>query len=172
LHRKIDLIHQNQMDQPQSFGDFPHGRLHRLYTKLTCLPFSYHYHHRRRSKGTTSLPRYGRGTVHRETHCSLANRKSTSCAFHGPTTTTTPTYTRRNQKERQAYSLLLQTTMEPLPHGLLVLSSSKPLTGRTGHKLRDASATGIIMSHSLYHRNTLPDKDSSQDDMPCRHPLH
>jgi len=32
----------------------------------------------------------------------------------------------------EAYSLLLQTTMEPLPHGLLVLSSSKPLTGRTG----------------------------------------
>jgi len=28
---------------------------------------------------------------------------------------------RRNRKDRQAYSLLLQTTMEPLSHGLLVL---------------------------------------------------
>ena len=41
--------------------------------------------------------------------------------------------------------------MEPLPHGLLVLSSSKPLTGRTGHnRLRDASVywnyTGDIMT--------------------------
>jgi len=34
------------------------------------------------------------------------------------------------RKERQAYSLL-QTTMEPLPHGLWSCSS-KPLTGRTG----------------------------------------
>jgi len=25
-----------EMDHPQSFGDFPHGRLHRPYTKLTC----------------------------------------------------------------------------------------------------------------------------------------
>ena len=37
---------------------------------------------------------------------------------------------RRNRKERQAYSLL-QTTMEPLPHGLWSCPS-KPLTGRTG----------------------------------------
>ena len=44
-------------------------------------------------------------------------------------------------KGQQAYSLLLQTTMEPLPHGLWSCSS-KPLTGRTGHELRDASATG------------------------------
>ena len=51
-NRKIDLTHRNQMDQPQSFGDFAHGRLHRPNTKLTCSPFSYHYH---RSKGTTSL---------------------------------------------------------------------------------------------------------------------
>ena len=72
----------------------------------------------------------------RETHRSLANRKKKHklcllLSIH-----------RRNRKDRQAYSLLLQTTMEPLPHGLLVLSSSKPLTGRTGHQLRDASAPG------------------------------
>jgi len=36
------------------------------------------------------------------------------------------------ERNDEAYSLLLQTTMEPLPHGLLVLSSSKPLTDRTG----------------------------------------
>jgi len=48
---------------------------------------------------------------------------------------------RRNRKDRQAYSLLLQTTMEPLPHGLWSCSS-KPLTGRTGHQLKDASTTG------------------------------
>jgi len=38
------------------------ARNRRPYTKLTCLPFSYHYH---RSKGT-SLPRWRRGAVHRE----------------------------------------------------------------------------------------------------------
>jgi len=48
---------------------------------------------------------------------------------------------RRNRKDRQAYSLLLQTTMESLPHGLWSCSS-KPLTGRTGHQLKDASTTG------------------------------
>ena len=41
----------------------------------------------------------------------------------------------------EAYSLLLQTTMDPLPHGLWSCSS-KPLTGRTGHQLKDASTTG------------------------------
>ena len=44
------------------------------------------------------------------------------------------------ERNDKAYSLL-QTTMEPLPHGLWSCSS-KPLTGRTGHELRDASATG------------------------------
>jgi len=48
------------------------------------------------------------------------------------------TNTKSTRKERQAYSLL-QTTMEPLPHGLWSCSS-KPLTGRTGYyRLRDAS---------------------------------
>ena len=61
----------------------------------------------------------------RETHRSLANRKRKHklcllLSIH-----------RRNRKDRQAYSLLLQTTMEPLPHGLWSCSS-KPLTGRTG----------------------------------------
>ena len=57
------------------------------------------------------------------------------------------TYYNVYPKGRQAYRLLLQTTMEPLPHGLLVLSSSKPLTGRTGHRLRDAS---VYWNHWRY----------------------
>jgi len=60
------------------------------------------------------------------------------------------TYYNVYPKGRQAYRLLLQTTMEPLPHGLLVLSSSKPLTGRTGHRLRDASVYWNHWRHSLH----------------------
>ena len=74
------------------------------------------------------------------------------------------------ERNDEAYSLL-QTTMEPLPHGLLVLSSSKPLTGRTGHELRDASATGTTGDTTACTTGILPqpDKDSSYvDDMPCR----
>ena len=66
------MIHHQNLNQPQSFGDFGHGCFSRLYTKLTCLPFSYHYHHR--SKGTTSLPRcWRRGATTRETSLQLAN---------------------------------------------------------------------------------------------------
>ena len=73
------------------------------------------------------------------------NWRSTTCAFPSPTTTTTPIVaTERNDV---AYSLLLQTTMEPLPHGLWSCSS-KPLTGRTGHyRLRDAS---VYWNHWRY----------------------
>jgi len=57
-------------------------------------------------------------------------------------------------KGRRAYSLLLQTTMEPLPHGLLVLSSSKPLTGRTG--LQAEGRFSFYWNHWRYslNRNT------------------
>jgi len=126
------MIHHQNLNQPQSFGDFAHGHYTAVVHQVN-LPFSYY-----RSKGTTSLPRYWRrgATVHdmRETLRSLATwKKHKLCLL---------SIHRRNRKDRQAYSLLLQTTMEPLPHGLLVLSSSKPLTGRTGHQLRDASAPG------------------------------
>ena len=79
------------------------------------------------------------------------------------------TYYNVYPKGLQAYRLLLQTTMEPLPHGLLVLSSSKPLTGRTGHKLKDASTTGTTWRHhySLVYRNPPPDKDSSRQPTTC-----
>ena len=100
------------------------------------------------------------------------NWRSTTCAFPSPTTTTTPIVaTERNDV---AYSLLLQTTMEPLPHGLWSCSS-KPLTGRTGHyRLRDASVYWNHWRYTLDIQESLPlpDKDSSHDDMPCRTPLH
>jgi len=162
---EIDLIHH----QPQSFGDFGHGYYYsrRPYTKLTCFPFSYY-----RSKGTTSLPRcWRRGATTRETSSQLANslnRKKHKLCLSISYTTLQPKGTTSLQ------SLSVQTTMEPLPHGLLVLSSSKPLTGRTGHQLRDASAPGTTGDTALTGTlPLLPDKDSSyDDDMPCRTPLH
>jgi len=108
----------------------------------------------------------------RETLRSFTRKpESTNCVFCLPHSHTYMS----TRKERQAYSLLLQTTMEPLPHGLLVLSSSKPLTGRTG--LQTEGRFSLLELHwrhhySLVYRNTPPDKDSSQDDMPCRTPLH
>jgi len=82
------------------------------------------------------------------------NGRSTSCAF--PSTNHIYMSTR---KERQAYSLL-QTTMEPLPHGHWSCSS-KPLTRRTGHKLKDASTTGTTGDTTFTGILPLPDKDSS-----------
>ena len=80
---EIDLIH-HQMNQPQSFGDFGHGCFSRPYTKLTCPPpptgvRGPRFHTNRR-----------RGVIRhaRDPPRSLANRKSTSCAFPYPTTTT------------------------------------------------------------------------------------
>jgi len=65
-------------------------------------------------------------------------------------------------KGRQAYySLPRRQWNKPLPHGLLVLSSSKPLTGRTGHyRLRDAS---VYWNHWRYTLDSgllpLPDEE-------------
>ena len=150
------------------------------YTKLTYLLSSYY-----RREGTTSLPRWRRGTIPhaRDTLRSLAkqNGKSTSCAsfpYCFPTTTTTrlPKGRRAYPKGRRAYSPLIRTTMEPLPHGLWSCSS-KPLTGRTG--LQTEGRFSLLEPqhwrhhYSLKYRNTPPDKDSSNvDDMPCRTPLH
>jgi len=117
-------------------------------TKLTC-SFSYH-----RSKGTTSLPRCWRrgATVRhaRHTFRSLAKpmEEAQVVPFH------TPTH-RRNRKERRSLqSIPIDDNGTPLSHGLLVLSSSKPLTGRTGHyRLRDASVYWNHWRYSL-HGNT------------------
>ena len=147
MHRQpeIDLVH-HQMDQPQSLGDFHHGtysRIHRPETKLTCLPLPYY-----RREGTTLLPRWRRGIVPhaRNPHRLLANSptgKSTPCAF--------PHLHRCNRKERrQAHSLLLQTTMEPLPHGQfgLVFQQAIDRQDRTQAEGR-FSSTGTTLELSL-----------------------
>jgi len=59
---------------------------------------------------------------------------------------------------------VLQTTMEPLLHGLWSCSS-KPLTGRTG--LQTEGRFSLLELHWRYHyslvyRNPPPDKDSLQ----------
>ena len=141
------------MDQPQSFGDFDHGSHPATAGRNQVnLPFSYHYH---RSKGT-SLPTGDeepydmRETLFIRSPNQMEKHKLCLCfPYHY-----NYTYYNVYPKGRQAYRLLLQTTMEPLPHGLLVLSSSKPLTGRTGHyRLRDASVYWNHWRYSL-HGNT------------------
>ena len=91
-----------------------------------------------RSKGT-SLPRWRRGTtVHQGERLARSQTgRSTSCASFPHS----HTYMSTRKERRVAYSPFNRTTMEPLPHGLWSCSS-KPLTGRTGHQLRDASAPG------------------------------
>ena len=113
------------------------------------LPFSYY-----RSKGSIVLASTleTRYRTLRENLRSLANWKKHKlcCLLLSIHLLQLHVATERNDV---AYSLLLQTTMEPLPHGLLVLSSSKPLTGRTGHQLRDASATGTTGDKPWTYRN-------------------
>ena len=113
--------------QPQSFGDFAHGHytavVHQVNLLLLLL----------QEQGDFLLASTPTGDEEpydmRETLRSFTRKpESTNCVFCLPHSHTYMS----TRKERQAYSLLLQTTMEPLPHGLLVLSSSKPLTGRTG----------------------------------------
>jgi len=72
-----------------------------------------------------------RYTTARNTLRSLANWKSTSCAFAFHTTTTTTTSSQPEGPTTSLQSLFVQTTMEPLPHGLWS-RSSESLTGRTG----------------------------------------
>ena len=84
------------------------------------------------------------------------------------------TNTKSTRKERQAYSLLLQTTMEPLPHGLWSCSS-KPLTGRTGLQTEGRFSLLELLEIQPYQRNTPTTGQgliATADDMPCRHPLH
>jgi len=54
----------------------------------------------------------------------------------------------------EAYSLLLQMTMEPLPHGLWSCSS-KPLTGRTG-QVEGRFSYWNHWSYSLYYYRNTP----------------
>ena len=131
-----------EMDQPQSFGDFGHGSQPTAVHQVN-LPFSSY-----RSKGTPSLPRWRRGIVPhaRNPHRLLANSptgKSTPCAF--------PHLHRCNRKERrQAHSLLLQTTIEPLPHGQfgLVFQQAIDRQDRTQAEGR-FSSTGTTLEISL-----------------------
>ena len=121
------------------------------------LPFSYY-----RSKGSIVLASTleTRYRTLRENLRSLANWKKHKlcCLLLSIHLLQLHVATERNDV---AYSLLLQTTMEPLPHGLLVLSSSKPLTGRTGHQLKDASAPGTTGDTAFTGTLPLPDEDSS-----------
>ena len=147
------------------------ARSRRPNTKLTCFPFSYYYY---RSKGT-SLPRWRRGTVHRERPIVRSQMEEAQVVtpFHLLHHLLPHLHVNPKGTTSSLQSLFVQTTMEPLPHGLWSCSS-KPLTGRTGHKLKDASATGTTGDTPFTGTlPLLPDKDSSQaDDMPCRHPLH
>ena len=73
----------------------------------------------------------------------------------------TLTHLHVNPKGRQAYSLL-QTTMEPLPHGLWSCSS-EPLTGRTGLQTegRFSLLEPLEIQQPQQESLPLPDKDSS-----------
>ena len=102
------------------------------------------------------------------------NGRSTSCASFPHLLLQLPP---SSQPEGPTTSLLPQSATDD--NGTpatwtLVLSSSKPLTGRTGYyRLRDASVYWNYWRYSLTKGILpLPDKDSSQDDMPCRHPIH
>jgi len=93
--------------------------------------------------------RHHRTTCERPFVRSLANPKAqvVSFAFHTHTPTCQP------ERNDVAYSLL-QTTMEPLPHGLLVLSSSKPLTGRTGLQTEGRFSLLELLEIHPGYRNT------------------
>jgi len=120
--RRTDLIH-HQINH-KDLETLPMATTRPLYTKLTC---SSYYH---RSKGTTSLPRRRRGTRHRERPIVRSQTgRSTSCAFP-PTTTSTPS---QPEGTTTLPSLQSITDNNGTPATwTLVLSSSKPLTGRTG----------------------------------------
>jgi len=121
---------------------------------IQCLLDALSYYRR---EGTTSLPRWRRGTlilcerlfVRSPTQ---TNQKAHLVPFHP--TTTTPTSNRRSLlRNDEAYSLsLYRRQWKPLPHGPWSCSS-KPWTGRTGQ----AEGRFSYWNHwrySLYHRNT------------------
>jgi len=133
-------------------------------TKLTCpspttgargLP---RFHHRRR--GTVRQPR---DPLH-----SLAkpNGKAQVVPFAFP-------YTNVYPKGRQAYSLLLQTTMEaPATWTLVLFQQAIDRQDRTQTEGRFSLLEPLEIQQPSQESLPLPDKDSSHDadDMPCRHP--
>ena len=158
-NRKIDR--NSSSINHKALETFPMATTRPSYTKLTCpspttttgargLP---RFHNRRRGANVhTRRVRFVRSQL------AKPNEKAHLVPFHTPTS---------SQPEGPTTSLLqslfVQTTMEPLPHGLWSCSS-KPLTGRTGHYRAEgrfsstgttgdtACTTGIL---------PLPDKDSS-----------
>ena len=171
MHRKIDRF-DSSSNQPQSFGDFDHGpeTSHGRTPKLTCpSPTT--------TTGARGLPRFhGVGDEEppydmRETLRSLANWKKHKLCLLSILLQLHPTSQPKGPTSLQ--SILIDDNGTPATW-TLVLSSSKPLTGRTGHyRLRDASVYWNYWRYSLTKGILpLPDKDSSHDDMPCRTPLH
>ena len=104
------------------------ARNRRPYTKLTCLPFSYHYH---RSKGT-SLPRWRRGAVHRERPIVRSQTGKAqvvpllSILLHPHLHHVAP-----ERNDKPTVSLCTDDNGTPAIW-TLILSSSKSSTGRTG----------------------------------------
>ena len=94
--------------------------------------------------------------------------------FHTTTPTTTTSQPEGTTTLPSLQPILIDDNGTPATW-ILVLSSSKPLTGRTG--LQTEGRFSLLELHWRYHyslvyRNTPPDKDSSHDDMPCWSPLH
>ena len=172
-NRKTD---DSSSNQPQSFGDFAHGTYtsRRPYTKLT---YSFSYH---RSKGTSlPPPSETRYRTPQGTNRSLANPnqtkwKSTTCACFPYYYTIYNTSSQPKGTTKPTVSLRTDDNGTPATW-TLILSSSKSLTGRTGHyRLRDASVYWNHWRHSLHrtlsHYNRT--RTRRNDDMPCRHNLH
>ena len=116
MHRKIDLVH--QIPSIINHKALPMATTRRPYIKLTCLPFSYY-----RSKGTSlPLPPETRHCTLRETLRSLVHwKKHKLCLSISYYYTYNHTYivaTGRTDDKPLLQSLFVQTTMEPLPHGL------------------------------------------------------
>ena len=115
-NRRTDLVHQNSKStQPQSSGDFAHGNYYTPARNQVNLLLLLLQEQGDIILASTLETRY---TTARNTLRSLANWKSTSCAFAFHTTTTTTTSSQPEGPTTSLQSLFVQTTMEPLPHGL------------------------------------------------------
>jgi len=155
------LIHHS--NQPQSFGDFPHGRLHQPNTKLTCS--YYHY----RSKGTSSsLPRWRRGAVHRERPIVRSQTgKAQAVPFAFPSPTPTP-----RQSERTTSLQSNNDNGTPATWTLVLFQQAIDRQDRTPAEGRFSSWNH--WRHSLHrtlsHYNRT--RTRRNDDMPCRATHH
>ena len=144
--RSIWFIIKIQIINHKALETLPMATTRPSYTKLTC-PSP--------TTGARGLPRFHAGDeVHdtaRDPSFARKLEEAQVVPFH-----LLPHLHRRNRKERrhyQAYSLL-QTTMEPLPHGLWSCSS-KPLTGRTGQ------AEGRFSYWKHHEPQPVPQEDST-----------